>query len=274
MAHRKDVYKYGKYIEYEFKCEGNFGCKGEPRAPKRKATPEQIKKQNQWRKEKHVLRLIRCNFGRGDLWTTLKFPRGTRLTGKELKQIRKDFLKELRAAYGKRKQKLKYICRLEIGENGGPHIHIIVNRLAQLSGAPTTAEVIQEIWEHYGKYLNYTPLYEEGDFKDLAAYITKPLKEEIAGQLTLFGGEEDRKIFSAYSHSKNLVVPEKEPHEYKRRTIRKLIENGPTPTPGYYIDRDSILYGKNPYTGETYYYYTEIRLGEQVEDIWKEGDDG
>lgn len=270
MAHRKDVYEYGKYREYEFKCKGRFGAKGEKREPKRKATPEQIRKQNQWRKEKLVLRLLRGNFGRGDLWVTFKFPKGTRMSGKELKAVRKELLKDLRKAYGKHKQIFKYICRLEIGERGGPHIHMVLNRI---DGA-RTAELIQGIWEKYGKYLNYTPLYEEGDYKDLAHYITKPINEEIAGQLTLFGTEEDRKTFSAYSHSKNLVLPEKKTHKYKRRTIRKLIENGPEPTPGYYIDQDSIRYGVNPYTGMSYYYYTEIRLGEQTEDIWKDGDDG
>lgn len=272
MAYRRDRYRYGpgdKYIEYEHKFAGKCGARGEKRGPKRKATPEQMRRQNQWKKEKLVLRLIRGNFGRGDLWVTLKFPRGTRMSGKELKSIRKDFLKELRAAYGKRGTILKYICRLEIGENGGPHMHIIVNRL----NGSGTADLIQKVWEKYGKYLHYTPLYEEGDYKELAAYITKPLKDaEIAGQLTLFGDEEDRSTFSAYSHSKNLSLPRKETREYKHWTMRKLLENGPEPTPGYYIDRDSIRYGINPYTGMHYYYYTEIRLECQAGEKRKDGD--
>lgn len=274
MAYREDVYRYGtgkKYIEHEIKYTGKCGAKGEKRGPREKATPEQMKKQNQWKKEKLVLRLIRENFGYGDLWTTLKFPKGTRMTGKEMREIRKKFLKELRAAYGKRKTPLKYICRLEIGENGGPHMHIITNRIDEGEGA---AEVIQKIWSRYGKYLYFTPLYEEGDFKDLAHYITKPLKEDaIAGQMTLFGQEEDRSIFSAYSNSKNLTRPEVEQHEYKRRTVRKLVEEGPKPAPGYYIDRDSIRCGINPYTGMSYYYYTEIRV-KPGDGNGKAGDDG
>ena len=54
MAHRHDVYRYGpgeKYIEHEIKCAGRYGAKGEKRAQKKKATPEQIKKQNQWNRE-------------------------------------------------------------------------------------------------------------------------------------------------------------------------------------------------------------------------------
>lgn len=275
MAYRHDKYRYGpggKYIEHEIKYAGKYGAKGEKREPRKKATPEQIKKQNQWNREKKVLRMIRANFGKGDLWVTLKFQKGTRMTGEELKGVRKKFLDKLRTAYKKRGTCLKYICRLEIGENGGPHMHIVVNRLHGKQGA---AEVIQEIWEKYGKYLYFTPLYEEGDFKDLACYITKQLKEEtIAGQLTLFGQEEDRSIFSAYTCSQNLVQAEPETHEYSRRTVRKLVEEGPEPEQGYYIDRDSIRYGVNPYTGMSYYYYTEIRIGPDEQAEWKAGDDG
>lgn len=267
MAHRYDVYRYGIYIEHEYKCAGKYGAKGEKRAPKKKATPEQIKSQNQWNREKTVLRKLRCNFEPGDLWVTLKFPKGIKMTGTKLKDIWKSFSKKLRYEYKKRKHVLKFIYRMEIGERGGAHIHMAVNRL---QGSPGTAEVIAEIWKVFGKFLNYTPLYEEGSFKELASYITKPLDEEISGQLTLFGEEEDCKTFSYYNCSRNLKLPEKEHHEYKRRTIRKLVENGPIPTPGYYIDKDSIRYGTNDYTGETYYYYTEIMLGEQREDKWEE----
>ena len=52
MAHRHDVYRYGKYIEHEIKYNGRYGAKGEKRAPRKKATPEQIQKQNQYNKEK------------------------------------------------------------------------------------------------------------------------------------------------------------------------------------------------------------------------------
>ena len=201
---------------------------------------------------------------------TLKFPKGTKMTGKKMRDIWNGFSRKLRYEYKKRKQALKFIYRMEVGERGGAHIHLAVNRL---EGTPGAAEVIADIWKKFGKFLNYTPLYEEGSFKELASYITKPVTEEISGQLTLFGTEEESRIFTQYGCSRNLKVPQKEHHEYKRRTIRKLVENGPVPTPGYYIDRDSVRYGQNPYTGETYYYYTEIMLGEQTREKWG-GDDG
>lgn len=272
MAHRYDVYKYGKYIEHEYKCAGRYGAKGEKRAARKKATPEQMKKQNQWNKEKRVLRKIRANFKAGDLWVTLKFSRGTRKSIEEMLDTRDKLFKKLRMVYQKRGKPLKYMYRIEIGERGGIHIHLLVNRL---EGNPGTADVVQDVWKKLtGGHTHYTPIYEEGGYKDLADYLVKPVKEEISGQMTLWGGEEEKKILSKYGCSRNLEEPEKETHKYKRRTIRKLVENGPKPTPGYYIDQDSIRYGTNPYTGMTYYYYTEIALGQQVEELWKGDDDG
>ena len=74
------ISKYTFYdsVEYEYKFAGNYGAKGEKRAKRRKATPEQMKRQNQWIKETKVRRLIKANFRPGDLWETLKYPKGTR----------------------------------------------------------------------------------------------------------------------------------------------------------------------------------------------------
>lgn len=271
MAYRYDVYRYGpehKYIEHEYKCAGRYGAKGEQRAPKKKASPERIKQQNQWSREKTVLRKMRDNFKAGDLWTTLKLPKGTRMQPKEILDIKSKFLRNMRNVYKKRGQVFKYMYRIEIGELGGVHIHVLLNKL---EGEPWTADVVTEKWRKLtGGHVHYTPVYEEGGFKDLADYLVKPLPENITGQLTLFGGEEEAKIFMKYDCSRNLSTPEKEEHEYKRHTVRKLVEEGPEPTPGYYIDRDSIRTGINPYTGMTYYYYTEIRMERQDEELWEE----
>ena len=273
MAYRHDTYKYKnkKIIEHEFKYAGWYGAKGEKRAQRKKATPEQMKKQNQYNREKLVLRKMRNNFKRGDLWITLKLKKGERVSAQEILKIREKFLRQLRGVYKKRGRALKYMCRIEIGERGGIHIHILVNRI---KGTPGTAEVISQIWGRLtGGRVNYAPVYEEGHFKDLADYLVKKPKEEITGQLTLFGTEEERKIFSEYTCSKNLELPEKETHDYKHWTLRKLVENGPEPKPGYYIDRDSIRHGKNPYTGMSYYYYTEIRLERDAGEIRRERED-
>lgn len=267
MAHRHEVYQYGNYIEHEYKYAGRCGKKGEKREPRGKASTEQIKKQNQWNKEKKVLRKLRYNFQSGDLWLTLKLPKGTRMPPEEILSIRDKFFRKLRDAYKKKKTPLKYIYRIEIGERGGIHIHTVINRL----GCSGTAQIVSDIWNFVtGGHVHFTPLYAEGDYKALADYIVKPMREEITGQLTLFGEEEEKKIFAKYGCSRNLKEPEPDVKEYKRRTVEKLVEEGPVPTEGYYIDRDSIRTGINPYTGLTYYYYTEIRLGEQIVEDWSD----
>lgn len=271
MAYREDEYKYGPFIEHEIKFAGQCGAKGEKRAKRKKATPEQVKKQNQYNREKKILRKIRCNFKPGDLWLTMKFPKGTRMPVKEIKGVRKSFFDTVRKKYKKRGQVLKFVYRIEVGERGGIHFHVLMNRL---DGTPGTAEIVSEVWNKLTDgHVNYEPVYEKDYFKELANYIVKEPTEEITGQLTLFGKEEETKIFIKYDCSRNLEMPEKKTHKYKRRTVRKLIENGPKPQPGYYIDRDSIRHGKNPYTGMSYYYYTEIRLERDAGEIRRECED-
>lgn len=249
----RDRWYFKSSIEYEFKYVGRYGAKGEKRAKRKKATPEQIKKQNQINKENYVRRLIKANYEEHDLWCTVKYKAGER---PPLEQVRKnvdDFLKSCRSMYKKHGAIFKYIKRLEIGAKGGVHLHILVNRIEGVD----TVKLLQKMWTH-GR-INYELLYESGGYADLAAYIVKQPTEEIEGQLSMFS-EDERKNFMSYSTSKNLIRPQPERKEYRRWTLRDLVENGPKPTPGYYIDKDSIVSGVNRYTGMSYYRYTEYRI--------------
>lgn len=252
----QERYKFLNSIDFEYKWAGKYGAKGEKRKKRKKPTPEQIKKQNQWKRERDVWRKIRWNFFQGDYWVTLTFPEGTRKGIDEIKKIMRNFIQNIRRAYRKAGEELKWIMRIEIGKRGGAHIHLVINRIR---GKPETAEIVQRYWKKHG-YINFTPLYEEGDYKKLANYIVKPLpdKEEYE-QISLFS-EEERKECSRYSCSKNLIVEEPEKKVYLRRTVEKIIKNGPTPTPGFYIDPESIACGVNEYTGLSYLRYTEIRI--------------
>lgn len=254
MAYWKDTWEFSDSIEHEYKFAGKYGAKGEKRAKKKKATKEQIAKQNQQNREKRVRRLMKENFSPGDLWCTLKYPAGTRKEITEVDKDRKKFLDAMRRAYTKRGQPFKYIYRIEIGAKGGIHIHMIINRLDG-----DTDLLIQEKWSH-GR-VNFENIYKSGGYKKLAAYIVKQPNEEQNEQLSFFLEEERKKLIKVGS-SRNLVRPQPERKKYTRRTMRKMIEEGPTPTPGYYIDKDSIVQGVNPYTGMSYLYYTEYRLKE------------
>lgn len=270
MAYWKDTWRFTNSNEYEYKFAGKYGAKGEKRGKRKKATPEQIKKQNQSNREKRMRRLIKANFLPDDLWNTLKYPEGTRKNIKEVKENLKEFLAGLRKEYKKRGQILKFIVRKEIGEYGGIHIHILVNRIRRMD----TDLIIKDCWKH--GCVNFESIYEYGGYKKLANYIVKKPDEEENIQLSFFP-EEERKELISYSSSRNLIRPEPEREEHRRWTVKKLIENGPEPTPGYYIDKNSIHYGINQYTGMSYFQYTECRIDEirssppdeGTEEIWR-----
>lgn len=256
MAYWEKIWRFPNSTEYEWTYAGKYGAKGEKREKKKKATPEQVKKQNQANREKTMRRLIKANFVPDDLWCTLKYQKGTRKPVQEVKADLKACLDGMRREYKKRGEPFKFIYRMEIGERGGIHIHILINRVR---GKPETDVLIQRLWKQ-GR-VNYESIYEQGGYEQLANYIVKPPPEEMEGQLSLFP-EKDQKELRKYSSSRNLIRPEPERKEYRRWTLRRLIEEGPKPTPGYYIVKDSIVCGKNPYTGMSYYQYTENRIEE------------
>lgn len=250
-----DIYKLGHdFIEYEFKWVGNYGAKGEKRGPRKKKTPEAMAKQNQFRKETHVRRLIRLNFRENDYWITLKYPKGRRPSLEEVTMDVRKFIRNMRNAYQKRGSPFMYIYRLEIGKHGGIHLHMICNRI---SSHPGTDVLVSKYWQV--GLVNYELLYDTGGYEALAEYIVKQPDEEIDGQLYMFD-KESRKQLLKYSCSRNLKKPVKERKEYKRKTMRRILTDGPEPSHGYYIDKNSIYKGINPYTGMSYLYYTEIRI--------------
>ena len=257
MAYCAYIYTFKNSNEYEFKWAGNYGAKGEKRAPKVKATPEQIKRQNQWKREKYCKRVIKLNFKNGDLWCTILYPKGTRKPIDEVKNDMKKFLRKLRTKYKKRDDELKFVDRIEIGARGGIHIHMICNHS---EGDSPIDVIIQEAWTegrvHFERFGG-----NEEDYQRLADYIVKAPNEEQEEKIKEREDSEDnKKALVAYSSSRNLQRPVPERKEFKRRTVRKLIEDGPKPTPGYYIDNSSIVSGVNKYTGMSYLYYTEIKI--------------
>lgn len=255
MAYWLDTWRFPGSTEYEYKWVGKYGAAGEKRKKKTKATPEQVRKQNQKLREKKVRRLLKANFQEGDLWVTLKYQKGRRKPVCEVKRDFKRFISSLRGKYQRRGHPLKFIYRMEIGKRGGIHIHMVVNRIR---GADSDV-LIQESWKH-GR-ASFTSIYDSGGYEDLAAYITKLPDEEVEKQLSMFPDEE-RKEFITFNSSRNLERPEPERKVYRKWTMRRLLEEGPKPTKGYYIDKESIHVGTNLYTGMSYLQYTEYKIGE------------
>lgn len=269
MAFTKKTWSFPGSNEISYTYKGRYGAKGEKREKKKKVTPEQIRKQNQWNREKRMRRLMKANFIPGDLWCTLKYPRGTRKSVGEVTKDFRNFRDRLKRQYKKFGEELKFIYRMEIGARGGIHIHLLVNWIrgnpeadsngkASNGKPPDTALIIQEAWKPCGR-IHYEPVYSEGLFQDLACYMTKQPDEEIEKQLS-FLPVEDRKKLIKIGSSRNLIRPEPEVKEYSHWTMRKILEEGPEPTPGFYIDQDSVECGVNPVTGMSYLQYIEYEL--------------
>lgn len=258
MAYWKDTWYFSHSNEHELKWAGKHGAKGEKREKKRKATPEQVKKQNQLNKENKVRRKIKANFEQDDHWCCLKYPKGTKVTTEQLNDDFKKFQDKMRYQYKKRGQPFQWIARKEIGKNGGAHIHIIINRIR----GEDSDILIRKAW---GRKIDFQNLYEAGGYRKLAEYIVKQPDEEIEKQLSFLPVEE-QKTYTSYTCSKNLIQPEPERKIYLRWTVKKLLEEGPKPTPGYYIDRDTLYVGVNRFTGLSYMHYTEVKLAPAVRD--------
>lgn len=262
MAYVVDTYELGFVTEYEYKFVGSCGAKGEKRAPRRKATPEQMERQNHANRVKRIRREIQLNFKPWDMWLTLKYKRGTRKYSDEVLADVKEWTEKLRRAYRKAGEALKWIRRIEVGKYGGIHVHILVNRPRGLRNADL---VMKELWGRAG--INFQTLKEEGGYEALAAYLCKKGDDEVEGQLSLLPDEE-RKRFLCYSTSRNLIRPEdvRTRRKYSHWTMRRILRDGPKARDGYCIDKGSIRTGVNPYTGMSWYHYAEVRLRHVWED--------
>lgn len=236
MAHKKKTYRFPLAIEVEEYHTAKYGAPGQERQPKRKATPEDIEKQNQRNREKKARHKLRAHFQRNDYFSCLTYRREERPT--DMAGAREDFrkfIRNVRDAYKKRGKILKWMRNIEVGTRGGWHIHLIVNRI------PDTDIILKNAWQH-GKVVNEL-LYEKGGFAKLAAYITKTTKTD------------PRLREASYSASRNLPIPPPEVKIYRRWNIGKI-----RIPEGYYLDQESLHEGINPVTGYRYRTYTLLKL--------------
>ena len=231
----KKTYDLGRVKEIEKYYPGNYGAPGMPRHPKRKRTPEDIARQNKMNRERKVQRLILANFHEGDWHLVLSYRPEIRPEAfEEAKRQIQKFLGEMRREYKKAGYQFKYIYVTERGKRGAIHHHLIIEDIAD--AGLNTKKMVLKHWPYGGK--SFIPLYENGEFENLAEYIVKKeTKEEEEG--------------CTYSRSRNLVVPVPKREEIHRRAWR----TEPKPEKGYYIIKESVVNGINPLTGWPYQKY-------------------
>lgn len=242
----REKWECGDTLDIEEKHTGRYGAPGQKREKKKKASPEDIKRQNQWKRVRDLLRLIKWNFKKHDYWMTLTYKKGERPSWEQILDDVGKCIRKVRMKYRKQGMELKYIYRIAIGKNGGPHVHILANRF---SNEKTGSDIIfSECWER--GHVNFTTTYEFGGFKELAKYIAKPLEEWEPEKMKRF------------HPSRNLIRKESEKEVIRRRAL--VDKNGqprePKAPKGYYVDPDSIRMGINPVTGYPYRHYTLVKI--------------
>lgn len=71
MAIVRYTYHCGPYKEHVFVYRGDVGSVNDRCGPRRKRTPEEIKRQNYINKKNRLRRIIECNFKPDDCWLDL-----------------------------------------------------------------------------------------------------------------------------------------------------------------------------------------------------------
>lgn len=237
MAYERKTYRYRNATEIEERHTGKYGAPGMKRQKRKKPTPEQIERQNQYNKEKKARRKLRKWFHVNDYFTTLTYEKEKRPADmSEAKKHFRNFIREVRKEYRKRGKELRWIRNIEVGTRNGWHIHLIINRI------PDTDIILAAAWEH-GAVKNQL-CYQKGEFRKLAAYITKTEKTD------------SRLRETSYSTSRNLPIPAPE----VREVVRWQTWGEVRVPKGFYLDKESYHEGINPVTGYAYREYTLLRL--------------
>lgn len=228
-----------------------YGAPGQPRQKKKKPTPAEIEKVNQYNRERKARLKLRQYFDVNDYYTDLTYRVPERPP--DMERAKKDFekfIRKVRREYQKRNAKLYWMRNIEVGTRGGWHIHLVINRI------PDTDVILAKAWEH-GKVISQL-MYAVGEFRKLASYITKTPKTD------------KRLVEADYSTSRNMSIkPPEEKIFYHWKTFgryREPEDRDPIDKDyhiripkGFYLDKESYHEGTNPF-GFPYRTYTLLRI--------------
>lgn len=237
----KNTYDLGNIKQIEKYYPGNYGAPGMKRSTKQKRTPEDIKRQNETNRWKKIQRLILANFKEGDWHLILKYKKSERPpTYKEAVRQRKKFIDAMREIYKKAGIPFKWIAVTERGKKGQAlHHHLVIEDIC--TSDIITVQLVKELWQYGNQF--FVSLYEDGEYEKLAEYIVKAETKEECDWCT-------------YSRSRNLIVPQPEREKiYRKRWLKE-----PRAPVGWYVVKDSVVNGENPYTKAPYQHYTIKKL--------------
>ncbi|MEY8378780.1 hypothetical protein AALD22_24065 [Lachnospiraceae bacterium 56-18] len=251
MATKRVSYEFENVIEREEYHDGKYGAPGKKREEKKKATPEQVAKINQYNREKKARHRLSMYFHEGDWFATLTYRKDARPADMATaKKHFSDFMRNVRPWYRKQGYEVFWIRNIENTKTNNWHIHLVINDIP----VGNLIAMLNAMWPH-GRVHDPKPLYKRGEFKDLATYITKNEKSTRE----LIGDNLDHQVTEAsYSHSRNMPLPPPKVEKLKRW------EKQPREKKGWYIDKESYYEGINPVTGYKYRHYTLIRINRRI----------
>ena len=240
MAYFKTTVKAGATIEVTKSFTKRVGVKN--KKDKEKPTTEEMEKVNEKNAERTLRLKINANIGVDDLFTTLTYRKDERPTPEQAKKNVKKLIDSLRKEFKKIGEELKYINVTEY-KNKAIHHHLIINHIE----GQDVARMVRRLWK-FGRP-DFKFLDDTGQYKDLAAYL---IKETSKTYKENDGGHKQR-----YSCSRNLIMPTP-----KTEIVKKAAKWLPDPKPikGYYIDKDTVYNGVDPFTGREYQHYTMVKL--------------
>ena len=139
MSYTGKRWHFRNAIEVEEYHTARYGAPGQERVKRRKATPEEMERVNQYNREKTARRKLREHFDVHDYFTDLTYKRDERPEDMiAAKDDFKKFIREVRKKYKKHGYVLKWMRNIEVGTKNGWHIHLIINRY------PETDEILRK----------------------------------------------------------------------------------------------------------------------------------
>lgn len=224
------IHKAGDYVLIMNYTPRRFGAPGN-RRKKVKETPKSMEKYNNKKRAEKLQLLMLLNFDRG-YHIILDYPKSNRPeTYEEAEENLRKCLYKVSRKLKAKDRKFKYIAITERGKKREAlHHHMVIEK------DPFILEELTSIW---GNHIKISQMYEEGAYKDLAAYFCKvETKEELS------------KGRSKYHRSRNLREP-----EIKQRTVEGPLKDEPVIPKGYELIKDSYVNGFNEFAGIRYQKY-------------------
>lgn len=245
MPYIHEVVHAGKTEEHHKYYSWYIHPVGEKRDKQKKPSDERIKRSNLRQAEKKLRGLMNENFRDGDYLLTLDFHSHKPRDSAEMQKAAAGFIKKLRYRLKKQGINPKYIYVMEIGPRGSRHLHMVIEKCG--------LENVLECWTYGG--VHCSPLYTDGQYRQIAAYFLKyALKTEAT---------EERLIGKRWYRSRNL----RKPKIIKRIVLSNTFKESAPDKAGWYLDKDSESRGITE-AGYQYYSYSYIRIEDESKHLY------